>query len=145
MNVIAKTRELGAVIQQDERYVRFTEARKNNEADDALNEMIGKLNLIQMSYQNESSKDQPDESKMEGYDKQFREVYAQIMQNPNMIAYQSAKAEVDAMMNEVMQLLTMCVNGEDPQPAKSRRSILVPDLVLPAADAANGLIFSFAW
>ena len=114
MNVIAKTRELGAVIQQDERYVRFTEARKNNEADDALNEMIGKLNLIQMSYQNESSKDQPDESKMEGYDKQFREVYAQIMQNPNMIAYQSAKAEVDAMMNEVMQLLTMCVNGEDP-------------------------------
>ena len=37
MNVIAKTRELGAVIQQDERYLRFTEARKANEADDALN------------------------------------------------------------------------------------------------------------
>lgn len=114
MSVIAKTRELGAVIQQDERYARFLQARQNNERDDDLNGLIGKLNLIQMSYQNEAAKDEPDQAKMEGYDKEFREVYAQVMQNPNMIAYEAAKAEVDAMMNEVMQLLTLCVNGEDP-------------------------------
>lgn len=115
MDVIAKTRELGAVIQQDERYLKFLEARKANEADDALNGLIGKLNLIQMSYQNEASKDEPDETKMEGYDKEFRAVYAEVMQNPNMIAYEAAKHEIDEMMNYVMQLLSLCVNGEDPE------------------------------
>ena len=74
MSVIAKTRELGAVIQQDERYARFLQARQNNEKDDDLNGLIGKLNLIQMSYQNEAAKDEPDQAKMEGYDKEFREV-----------------------------------------------------------------------
>lgn len=114
MDVIAKTRELGAVIQSDERYLKFVEARNANDADDELNGLIGKLNLIQMSYQNEASKDAPDEGKMEGYDKEFREVYAQVMQNKNMAAYENAKAEIDKLMNEVMQLLTLCVNGEDP-------------------------------
>lgn len=114
MDVIAKVRELGAIIQQDERYLNFIEARKANEADDELNGLIGKLNLIQMSYQNESSKETPDEAKIEGYDKEFREVYAQVMQNANMAAYEKAKNEIDSMMNEVMQLLSLCVNGEDP-------------------------------
>ena len=114
MSVIAKTRELGAVIQQDERYARFLQARQNNEKDDDLNGLIGKLNLIQMSYQNEAAKDEPDQAKMEGYDKEFREVYAQVMQNPNMIAYEAAKAEVDAMMNYINRILVMSVNGEDP-------------------------------
>ncbi len=114
MDVIAKTRELGAVIQQDERYLNFLEARKANEADDELNNLIGKLNLIQMSYQNEASKDEPDEAKIEGYDKEFREVYSVVMKNPNMIAYETAKHEIDEMMNRVMQLLSLCVNGEDP-------------------------------
>ncbi|MBR1812038.1 MAG: YlbF family regulator [Clostridia bacterium] len=114
MDVIAKTRELGAVIQQDERYLNFTKAREQNEKDDALNALIAKLNLIQMSYQQEDMKDTPDENVKAGYDREFREVYDQVMQNPNMIAYQTAKQEVDEMMQYVMQLLSLCVNGEDP-------------------------------
>ena len=54
MDVIKMTRELGKAIQQDEKYLKFTEAKKANEADDKLNELIGKLNLIQLSYQQEA-------------------------------------------------------------------------------------------
>ena len=52
MNVIELTRQLGEAIQQDEKYIAFTEARRANEEDMELNAMIGKLNLVQMSYEN---------------------------------------------------------------------------------------------
>ena len=115
MDIIKATRELGKAIQQDERYLAFQEAQKANEADIELNGLIGKLNLIQLSYQNESQKEEPDNSKLEGYDSEFRSIYGQIMLNENMRRYEETKGEVDAMMNHVIQLLTLCVNGEDPE------------------------------
>ncbi|MBQ6018849.1 MAG: YlbF family regulator [Clostridia bacterium] len=116
MDIIEKTRELGALIQQDERYLAFVEARKNNEADDELNALITKLGEIQDEYGEAVAGDEElPESEKEKYDKRFRDVYTVVMQNENMLAYQKAKAEIDAMMQYIMQLLSMCVNGADPQ------------------------------
>ena len=114
MDVIEKTRELGAVIQQDERYLAFMAAKKNNEADAELNGLINKLGEIQNEYAEAMEKEELAESEKEKYDKRFRDVYAVVMQNENMIAYQQAKTEIDGMMQYVMQLLSMCVNGQDP-------------------------------
>ena len=70
MSVIELTRQLGAAIQADERYKAFDEAKKANDADKELNDLIGKINLVQMNYQQEASKgDEADESKMEQYGK----------------------------------------------------------------------------
>ena len=77
------------------------------------NALIGKLNLIQMSYQVEAE-GEANEEKMNGYDKEFREVYTEVMLNENMKNYENARQDVDDMMNYVMQLLSMVVNGEDP-------------------------------
>lgn len=115
MSVIEMTRKLGAEIQKDERYLKFSEARKANDADKELNDLIGKLNLIQLSYQQEAGREGADEAKMAEYDKEFRELYGKIMSNPNMQAYEAARHEVDEMMNYVMQLLSLCVNGENPE------------------------------
>ena len=57
MDVIAKARELGAALQQDERYTKLMEAQKANEADTALNELIAKIQLVQMSFQHEAAKE----------------------------------------------------------------------------------------
>ena len=65
MDVITAARELGKAIQLDERYKAFQEAQKANEGDIELNGLIGKLNLIQLSYQNEASKEEPDQNKIE--------------------------------------------------------------------------------
>lgn len=115
MDVITAVRELGKAIQQDERYLEFKKAQAANESDMELNGLIGKLNLIQLSYQNESSKEEPDNSKLEGMDAEFREIYGQIMLNENMKNYEEAKGNVDNMMNHLIQILTLCVNGEDPE------------------------------
>lgn len=115
MDVITAARELGKAIQADERYLSFKKAQEANEGDMELNGLIGKLNLIQLSYQNESAKEEPDTKKLEGYDSEFREIYGQIMLNENMRNYEEAKGAVDEMMNYVIQLLTLCVNGDDPE------------------------------
>lgn len=114
MDVIKLTRELGKAIQESDKYLAFCEAKKQNEADDELNALIGKLNLVQMSYENESSKDEPDADKLEQMDSEFRDIYGDIMLNENMKNYEDKKQDLDDMMNYLIQILSLCVNGEDP-------------------------------
>ena len=114
MDVIEITRQLGEAIQQDERYIAFMEAKRANEEDMELNAMIGKLNLVQMAYQNESGKETPDDKKLDDMDKEFRQLYGDIMLNENMKRYEERKQTVDDMMNYLIGILSQCVNGADP-------------------------------
>ncbi len=114
MDVIEITRQLGEAIQQDERYIAFMEAKRANEEDMELNAMIGKLNLVQMAYQNESGKEAPDDKKLDDMDKEFRQLYGDIMLNENMKRYEEKKQVVDDMMKYLIGILSQCVNGADP-------------------------------
>ena len=114
MDVIEITRQLGEAIQQDEKYIAFMEAKKANEEDMELNAMIGKLNLVQMAYQNESGKEAPDEQKLSDMDREFQNLYGEIMLNENMKRYEAKKQELDDMMNYLIGILSQCVNGADP-------------------------------
>ena len=114
MTIEKLTRELGKAIQQDDRYLALQRAIEANEKDTALNELMSKIQLIQVSYQHEASKEEPDEGKMKAYDEEFRGVYSQIMQNENMRNYEIARKEIDDMMNYLTGILAMCINGDDP-------------------------------
>ena len=114
MDIIKMTRELGAAIQQDERYLRFSKARETNEKDEELLSLMGQIQQLQMSYQQEASLESPDNDKMAGFERQFNEVYTKFMMNDNMKEYEAARHDIDELMNYVMQLLGLCVNGEDP-------------------------------
>lgn len=115
MDIIEITRQLGAAIQQDERYLAFHEARRTNEADTDLNDLINKIQLIHMSYQHEAAKDDANEEKLAAYDKEFSEIYQAVMANENMQKYEAARHAVDDMMNEITAILSLCVQGEDPE------------------------------
>lgn len=116
MNVLECTRQLGAAIQEDEIYIRYHIARQANDEDEALQGKIGEFNLLRMSLQNELSKtdETKSESKIEDLNGRLQQMYAEIMQNPNMMAYNAAKEEMDKLLNRVNSILGMCVNGEDP-------------------------------
>ena len=114
MNIIKLTRQLGAAIQKDEAYINFHKAKETNDSDDELNALIDKIQLIHMSYQHEANKDDANEDKLAAYDKEFSEVYQQVMGNSNMKAFEQAKAELDAMMKQITGILTLCAHGEDP-------------------------------
>lgn len=115
MDIIEITRQLGAAIQEDERYLAFHEARKTNESDTDLNDLINKVQLIHMSYQHEAAKDDADEDKLQAYDKEFSEAYQAVMANENMQKYEESRKAVDEMMNGITAILSLCVQGEDPK------------------------------
>lgn len=56
-------RQLGAAIQQDKVYLDFEAARKANDADEELNALMGKIRLIQLSYQQEAARKNPTKQK----------------------------------------------------------------------------------
>lgn len=114
MSVIELTRQLGAAIQKDERYLAFAAAKEANEKDEALNALMGEIQMIQMNYQMEASKETPDSAKMQEFEAEFNAKYEAFMANENMQRYDEARAEVDSMMNYIMQILGLCVNGADP-------------------------------
>lgn len=114
MSVIELTRQLGAAIQQDERYLAFAKAKEANEKDEALNALMGEIQMIQMNYQMEASKEAPDSAKMQEFEAEFNAKYEAFMANENMQKYDEARAQVDSMMNYIMQILGLCVNGADP-------------------------------
>ena len=114
MSVIELTRQLGAAIQKDERYLTFAAAKEANEKDEALNALMGEIQMIQLNYQMEASKETPDSAKMQEFEAEFNAKYEAFMANENMQKYDEARAEVDSMMNYIMQILGLCVNGADP-------------------------------
>ncbi len=114
MSLEKLTRELGKAIQQDERYSALQKAIEANENDTGLNELMSKIQLIQVSYQHEASKEEPNEDKMKAYDEEFRGVYSEIMTIPNMQHYEKARREIDELMIYHTGIVAMCVNGDDP-------------------------------
>lgn len=115
MDVIKLTRELGAAIQKDDRYLKFAEIRDANEKDQELLDLMGKIQLLQMNYQREASLETPDQAKMNNYELEFNDLYSKFMGNEKMVAYEEARKEIDSLMNYIMQILGLCVNGADPE------------------------------
>lgn len=116
MNVVeAAARNLGKAIQTDERYLAYHAAKAANDADEALQADIQEFNLKRMSYQRESERSEDGEnSKLQKLEQQVQEIYQRITENENMMAFDTAKQEMDAMMQEIDTILTLCANGEDP-------------------------------
>ncbi len=114
MDVIEVTRQLGAAIQADDRYLTFMEAKKAADNDANVQLMLSQIEAIRTQYQNEASKPAPDQASLQALDQSFQTLYQQVMANETMQAANAAGQEIDSMMNYIMQILSLCVNGEDP-------------------------------
>ena len=115
MDVIAMARELGKAIQQDERFIRYAKARLANDSDSALQEAIGQFNIARMELDREVNSENKDDEKVKLLNENLRKVYGDIMSSPAMVEYNTAKAELDTMVNEVNVIISKSVDGEDPE------------------------------
>ena len=80
-----------------------------------LQKNIGEFNLIRMQLDNELSAEERNEDKIKELNEQLRMIYTQVMSSDSMVAYNTAKAGLDKMLNEINTLISMCVEGEDPE------------------------------
>ena len=97
MDIIQATRELGKLIQASDEYKRLRAAREANDQDSELEALIGEFTAA-------------------------REVYGKIMSRATMMEYNEASQAVNSLMTYITQILSLCVNGEDPdtcEPAPS--------------------------
>lgn len=115
MDVISLTRELGKAIQADPRYARYLEARDLNDKDEELQKLIGEFNMQRMQLNQEMSKPDKDDSKVSDLNSSIRKLYGQIMTNKNMSAYNEAKGDMDRMLDQINNIITLSANGEDPE------------------------------
>ena len=122
MDIIALARELGKAIQQEESYIKLHEVQDKADADTELQSLIGEFNLKRMSINNEASKKERDQDKLSQLNTEMREVYSKIMSNENMIAYNSAKEEFDAVANRVLAIVQQSPEGADPDTADYSQS-----------------------
>ncbi len=115
MGLMELAREMGKKIQASEEYKNLYEAKEKNDNDEVLQDAIGKFNLKKIELNTAMASDQKDKEKIETINQELRTLYADIMKNENMAAFTNAKNAMDKMMNQVTNILMLCVNGEDPE------------------------------
>ena len=114
MDIIEQTRALGAALQADERFKRFEEAARLNDTDTAIQNKIGEFNLLRADLNKEMAKEDKDGEKITALDTEIRELYAEIMGMPSMVAFNKAKEEMDKLLQSINYIITSAANGEDP-------------------------------
>ena len=114
MDIIQMTRELCKTLQADERYIKSQLAEKATEEDAELQKMIGDFNLKKIDITNEVNKEEKDSEKINKLNTELQELYGKVMTNPAMVAFVTAKDEVNKLLADISQIITRCANGEDP-------------------------------
>jgi cell fate (sporulation/competence/biofilm development) regulator YlbF (YheA/YmcA/DUF963 family) len=116
MEAIKATRELGKIIQADERFKEYHAAKEINDADEGLQELIGEFNLIRQKLGQEASKsgEEKNAEKIDELNTEAQMVYARIMDNESMQRFTKAKTDMDKLIKDVSTIISLCCDGEDP-------------------------------
>lgn len=114
MTVIEKARELGRLLQESEEYKNYTETKRVNNTDTALQNMIGEFNILRMKLNQEMSKEKKDADEMKRLDSEIKELYGKIMSNRSMAEYTAASEKLEKLINSVNYIISQAANGEDP-------------------------------
>ncbi len=114
--LLEMAKDLGHAIQADERFMRVQMAQAAADEDEALQALIGEFNLKRMAINAEAAKGEgeQDEDKVRTLNEELRAVYAQVMANESMAAYNAAKTEMDKLTNGIGAILNMAAQGLNP-------------------------------
>ncbi|MBP3706758.1 MAG: YlbF family regulator [Clostridia bacterium] len=115
MGIIETTRILGAEVQKDERFLEFAKAKLAVDNDEALQKNIGEFNIIRMNLEQEMAKEDRDEEKIKEINENLRNIYTSVMSSDAMLKFNTAKAALDAILNDINSMIVQCVEGADPQ------------------------------
>ncbi len=108
------TRELGKAIQNDDRYIAYTLAKQVNDEDKELQADMEKFTELRKKLNIAMSEKNSDSEELRAIDAEIKEVYQKIMSNKNMIAFNSAQSELELLINNINQIISLCANGKDP-------------------------------
>lgn len=114
MDCIELFKRAAVALQTDSRYLALDQARKMNDSDEELQNMIGEFNLARMDLNNEIGKAERDDKRIAELNEKVNRLYGQIMSDEGMIAYNDAKRDCEAMINYIDAIINTAMNGGDP-------------------------------
>ena len=89
-------------------------AKQANDNDTVLQALINGFENMRLQLNEELAKDDKDTERIKELDDGIKSNYKQIMSNKNMIVFTAAQGSLEALVNNMNQIITMCANGEDP-------------------------------
>lgn len=121
MDVIDKARELGQLIQTDERYAVYCKAKEANDNDGELQQLINEFQSKRIELNIEMAKEERSAERLTALDDEIKSLYGTIMANENMTAYNEAKNAMDDMLSQINMVITASANGEDPMTCPTKQ------------------------
>ncbi len=119
IDVIAIARELGKKLQQEDAYIKHSLARQAADEDKELQQLISRFSELRTQIAEDAAK-QDEQNDVEGAKKraeEMRKVYARIMTNEHMMAYNDTKDDFDIIMKRITAIIQKASEGEDPETA----------------------------
>ena len=107
-------KKAAAAMQTDPRYLALDAARRENDADAELQNLIGEFNLARLDLNNESTKKEPDSARTAELNQRVNDLYTQIMSSEGMVRYNTAKSECEALISHIDAIINTAMNGGDP-------------------------------
>ena len=114
MDCIDLFKKAAAALQTDPRYLELDAARRENDMDEELQNMIGEFNLARLDLNNESAKAETDAARVAELNERVNDLYSQIMASEGMVRYNAAKSECEAMVSHIDAIINTAMNGGDP-------------------------------
>ena len=101
-------------LQTDPRYLVLDQARKANDKDEELQNMIGEFNLARMDLNNEIGKSERNDARIAELNEKVNDLYGKIMADEGMVAYNEAKRDCENLVNYIDAIINTAINGGDP-------------------------------
>ena len=114
MTCIEMFKKAAVAMQTDERYIELDAARRANEADEELQNLIGDFNLARMDLNNELSMDERNDERISELNEKINQTYTKVMNHPGMKRYNEAKAAAEQLVNHIDAIINTAMNGGDP-------------------------------
>ena len=116
MSLESTLRELGKEIQADPRFKALKEAAAVNDKDEDLQKKMQELQLISLKFQQEATKgEESDSAKIEELQKQYQDLYNEVMQLESMMTYSAAASEMEQMAQYISGMIGLFFDGQDPE------------------------------
>ena len=113
MDIMEMTRELGKALQADDRYIAYNLAKQVNDNDAELQQQINDFDRMRNELNAELIKENKDTDKIKELDEGIKSNYKKIMTNKNMVVFTAAQGALEALVNNINLIITLCANGED--------------------------------
>jgi len=101
MDCIDLFKRAAMALQTDPRYLALDQARKANDKDEELQNLIGEFNLARMDLNNEISKSERSDERIAELNTKVNDLYGKIMADEGMTAYNEAKRDCENLVNYI--------------------------------------------